>query len=225
MSYSLVVGSVDAELVVGQDRLGVPGTCGWNNPWHHLWKMSSWVRIPGRPPYAIPRWSAGWKKRKKVQNAIFLRGNWKSILWIDDILHTALLCPPDREAIFTFSFLQVTGISFSGLDTASEVLASSDWSSSFFMATACSSSRPVLATYLTATPRPAWTDLTWRRPPSRCLKLSPHSSHRNGLTSKTNKETGKCQKYNWQNKKIIILSVTALLVNLTNRISYGNGRT
>ena len=33
-----------------------------NNPWHHLRKMSSWVGNPGRPPYVIPRGSAGLKK-------------------------------------------------------------------------------------------------------------------------------------------------------------------
>ena len=50
---------VDAELAIG---LGVHGTCGLNNPWHHLRKMSSWVGNPGRPPYVIPRGSAGLKK-------------------------------------------------------------------------------------------------------------------------------------------------------------------
>ena len=31
---------VDAELAIGQCRLGVHGTCGLKNPWHHLQKMS-----------------------------------------------------------------------------------------------------------------------------------------------------------------------------------------
>ena len=39
------------------------GTYGLNNPWHHLRKMSSWVGNPGRPPYVIPRGSAGLKKK------------------------------------------------------------------------------------------------------------------------------------------------------------------
>ena len=39
------------------------GTCGLINPWHHLRKMSSWVGNPGRPPYVIPRGSAGLKKK------------------------------------------------------------------------------------------------------------------------------------------------------------------
>ena len=39
------------------------GTCGLNNPWHHLRKMSSWVGNPGRPPYVIPCGSAGLKKK------------------------------------------------------------------------------------------------------------------------------------------------------------------
>ena len=38
------------------------GTSGLKNPWHHLRKMSSWVGNPSRPPYVIPRWSAGCKK-------------------------------------------------------------------------------------------------------------------------------------------------------------------
>ena len=54
--------SVDSELAIGQYRLGVHGTCGLINPWHHLRKMSSWVGNPGRPPYVIPRGSAGLKK-------------------------------------------------------------------------------------------------------------------------------------------------------------------
>ena len=37
------------------------GTCGLINPWHHLRKMSSWVGNSGRPPYVIPRGSAGLK--------------------------------------------------------------------------------------------------------------------------------------------------------------------
>ena len=41
------------------------GTCGLNNPWHHLRKMSSWVGNPGRPPYVIPRGSAGFEKKSK----------------------------------------------------------------------------------------------------------------------------------------------------------------
>ena len=73
----LVVGSVDAELAIGQYRLGVHGTCGLNNPWHHLRKMSSWVGNPGRPPYVIPCGSAGLKKspfvgiRPRAQNFIY----------------------------------------------------------------------------------------------------------------------------------------------------------
>ena len=39
------------------------GTCGLNNPWHYLRKMSSWVGNPGRPPYVITRGSAGLKKQ------------------------------------------------------------------------------------------------------------------------------------------------------------------
>ena len=31
---------VNTKLAIGQCRLGVPGTCGLNNPWQHLWKMS-----------------------------------------------------------------------------------------------------------------------------------------------------------------------------------------
>ena len=54
---------VDAELAIGQYRLGVHGTCGLNNPWHHLWKISSLVGNPGRPPYVIPRGSAELKKK------------------------------------------------------------------------------------------------------------------------------------------------------------------
>ena len=38
-------------------------SCGLINPWHHLRKMSSWVGNPGRPPYVIPRGSAGLKKK------------------------------------------------------------------------------------------------------------------------------------------------------------------
>ena len=53
---------VDAELAIGQCRLGVHRTCGLINPWHHLQKMSSWVGNPGRPPYVIPCGSAGLKK-------------------------------------------------------------------------------------------------------------------------------------------------------------------
>ena len=41
------------------------GTCGLNNPWHHLRKMSSWVGNPSRPLYVIPRGSAGLKKKGK----------------------------------------------------------------------------------------------------------------------------------------------------------------
>ena len=52
----------DAELAIGQYRLGVQGTCGLNNPWHHLRKISSWVGNPGKPPYVTPRGSAGLKK-------------------------------------------------------------------------------------------------------------------------------------------------------------------
>ena len=61
----LVVGSavVDAELAIGQCRLGVHGTYGLINPWHHLRKMSSWVGNLGRPPYVVHRGSAGLKKR------------------------------------------------------------------------------------------------------------------------------------------------------------------
>ena len=59
---------VDAELAIGQCRLGVHGTCGLINPWHHLQKMSSWVGIPGRPPYVIPRGSAGLKKKAGMRN-------------------------------------------------------------------------------------------------------------------------------------------------------------
>ena len=40
------------------------GTCGLNNPWHHLRKVSNWVGNPGRPPYVIPCGSAGLKKKK-----------------------------------------------------------------------------------------------------------------------------------------------------------------
>ena len=39
------------------------GTCGLINPWHYLWKMSICVGNPGRPPYVIPRGSAGLKKK------------------------------------------------------------------------------------------------------------------------------------------------------------------
>ena len=39
------------------------GSCGLINPWYHLRKMSSWVGNPGRPPYVIPRRSAGLKKK------------------------------------------------------------------------------------------------------------------------------------------------------------------
>ena len=67
--------SVDAELAIGQYRLGVHRTCGLNDPWHHLWKMPSRVGNPGRPPYVIPRGSAGLKKRKKWDHtrAVFLK--------------------------------------------------------------------------------------------------------------------------------------------------------
>ena len=54
---------VDAELAIGQRRLGVHGTCGLNNPWHYLRKMSSLVGNPDRPPYVIPRGLAGLKKK------------------------------------------------------------------------------------------------------------------------------------------------------------------
>ena len=55
---------VDAELAIGwQCRLRVHGTCGLINPCHHLRKISSWVGNPGRPPYVIPRGSAGLKKQ------------------------------------------------------------------------------------------------------------------------------------------------------------------
>ena len=58
-SLSLIWLCVDAELAIGQYRLGVHGICGLNNPWHHLRKMSSWVWNSGRPPYVIPCGSAG----------------------------------------------------------------------------------------------------------------------------------------------------------------------
>ena len=38
------------------------------NPWHHLRKMSSWVGNPGRPPYVIPRGSAGLKKKERYDD-------------------------------------------------------------------------------------------------------------------------------------------------------------
>ena len=57
---------VDAYLAIGQCRLGVHGTFGLINPWHHLRKMSSWIGNPGRPPYVIPRGSAGLKKNIQI---------------------------------------------------------------------------------------------------------------------------------------------------------------
>ena len=42
---------IDAELAIGHCRMGLHGTYGLNNPWRHLWTMSSWVGIPGRPPF------------------------------------------------------------------------------------------------------------------------------------------------------------------------------
>ena len=52
--------------------LGFHGFCGLNNPWHHLWKMSSWVGNPGRPPYVIPHGSARLKKMIE-----FTGQNWR----------------------------------------------------------------------------------------------------------------------------------------------------
>ena len=68
--YEEGLGAAAAELAIGQCRLGVHGTCGLNNPWHHLRKMSSWVENPGRPPYVIPRGSAVLKKNAQ-NNASF----------------------------------------------------------------------------------------------------------------------------------------------------------
>ena len=34
------------DLAIGQCRLGVHGTCGLNNLWHYLRKISSWVETP-----------------------------------------------------------------------------------------------------------------------------------------------------------------------------------
>ena len=48
----------DAELVIGQYRLGVQGTLGTT-----CGRCHNWVGIPGRPPYVTPRGSAGWKNR------------------------------------------------------------------------------------------------------------------------------------------------------------------
>ena len=48
----------------------VHGTCGLINPCHHLRKMSSWVRNPGRPLYVIPRGSA--ELEKKISSSSLL---------------------------------------------------------------------------------------------------------------------------------------------------------
>ena len=45
---------VDAELAIGHCRLGVHGTCGAT-----CGRCHNCVGIPGRPPYVIPRGSAG----------------------------------------------------------------------------------------------------------------------------------------------------------------------
>ena len=73
-SYTVCWLCVDAELAIGQWSLGVHGTCGLINPWHHLRKMSSWVGNPGRPPYVIPRGSAGLKKKKTREKWVILTG-------------------------------------------------------------------------------------------------------------------------------------------------------
>ena len=51
---------VDAELAIGQYRLGGGARNLWSD--QPLRKMSSWVGNLGRPPYVIPRGSAGLKK-------------------------------------------------------------------------------------------------------------------------------------------------------------------
>ena len=66
---------VDAELAIGQCRLGVHGTCGLINSWHHKRKKSSWVRNPGRPPYVIPCGSAGLKKSTFFSSYWPMRGH------------------------------------------------------------------------------------------------------------------------------------------------------
>ena len=71
---------VDAELeAIGQCRLGVHGTCGLINHWHHLLKMSSWVGYPGRSPYVIPRGSAGLKKMSMRPIYMFNLYLWNAI--------------------------------------------------------------------------------------------------------------------------------------------------
>ena len=51
---------VDAELAIGQYRLGVHGTCGLNKPWHRTCgRCHNRVGIPISPPFVIPRGSAG----------------------------------------------------------------------------------------------------------------------------------------------------------------------
>ena len=100
----LVVG---AKLAIGQYRLGVHGTCGLNNPWHHLRKMSSWVENPGRPPYVIPRGSAGLKTN--TLSLTFLHMKHTGLRYLKTVLKTVsnIISCTEEALVSTLLFCQI----------------------------------------------------------------------------------------------------------------------
>ena len=93
-SYTGCCLCVDAELTIGQHRLGVHVACGLNNPWHHLRTCHNWFGILNRPPYVTTRGSAGWNKKSKSGQAY-------GVIFLPDAMQYIYITQAVRECVCT----------------------------------------------------------------------------------------------------------------------------